>query len=135
MRLNEAEEDHSQSQIPRTHTDLTYATTSPWITSPIRIPRMRETNKSSHSSETVDYSKNKVQPGDRRIPDNEEKEDKGDKIKQSLLFVAPLSHRSIANKSHYEAGKIAERSSEKKTVYQVHSDTSFKKPSYMFLEE
>ena len=130
MRLAETEEYGGKSQIPHRHNDLLRRASPARIICPIRIPHLRPPNKTTHRRKTEQQPKKEIQPDYRRVERNHKNGNTGNQIQHTLLIVTRTRKSRVPYPSHNESHEVAERSSHKERVYQVHSGISFKKPRY-----
>ncbi len=130
MRLAQTEEYGSQSQIPHPHNHLPNRASTPRITRPIRIPNLRIPYEATPSRKTVEQPQQKIQPDNRRIKRNNKNHSEGNQIQHALLQLTRTIKSRITHPHHDKREEVAERRGHEERVYQVHSDTSFKKPSY-----
>ena len=130
MMLAQAEEYGSQSQIPKSHTHLSDRASPTRITRPISIPHLRIPYEAPPSRKTVEQPKKKIQPDNIRIKRNKKNGNEGHQKQHALLQLARTIKSRITHPHHDKGEEVAERGGYEECVYQVHSDTSFKKPSY-----
>ena len=130
MSSAQAEEYGSQSQIPCPHSHLSDCASTPRITGPISIPHLRIPNEATPSRKTVEQPKQKIQPDNPRIKRNKKNRSEGHQKQHTLLKLTRTSQSRITHPHHDKSEEVAERRGYEECVYQVHSDTSFKKPSY-----